>query len=225
MRTLIRLALPLVLLTAACSRTTQLDTRTFPLQYLSADAVHGLIEPYVFTDRAGAPGSLSFTESTVTVRETTDNLDKIARVLTQYDVPSPWVRLHFQLIEADGASAPDSSIAAVETELRKLFRYQGYKLESEAVVSGTARSHIEQVIGGQPRTGSGYMLAVDVGEIRMIGDSGFVSLQVHLRSPYGGALATRINARAGQTVVLGNAQLDEHGNTKILTVRPELVTQ
>ena len=101
MRTLIRLALPLVLLTAACGRTPQLDTRTFSLQYLSADAVHGLIEPYVYTDRADAPGSLSFTESTVTVRETADNLDKIARVLAQYDVPSPWVRLHFQLIEAD----------------------------------------------------------------------------------------------------------------------------
>jgi hypothetical protein len=166
------------------------------------------------------------------VRETSDNLDKIARVLAQYDVPSPWVRLHFQLIDADGATTTDPRIAMVETELKKLFRYRGYKLVAETVVSGTAQSHVEQAIGGQPsadgelrRDRTGYILAVDIGEVRTIGDSGFVSLQVHVHSPYGGALATRINARTGQTVVLGNAQLDERGNTKILTVRAELVSQ
>jgi hypothetical protein len=224
MRTLIRLAFPLVLLAAACSRTPQLDTRTFPLQYLSAGAAQGLIRPYVYTDRAGAPGSLSLTESTVTVRETTDNLDKIARVLSQYDVPSPWVRLHFQLIEADGATTRDSSIAAVETQLKKLFRYQGYKLVGESVVSGTAQSHVEQVMLPEA-AGYAYDLAVDVGEIRMIGDTGYVGLQVHLRHGPLGSFATRINARAGQTVVLGNAQFRGGGNTKILTVRPELVSQ
>lgn len=223
MRTPIRFALPLVLLAAACGRTPQLDTRTFPLQYLSAGAAQGLITPYVFTDRAGAAGSLSFTESTVTVRETTDNLDKIARVLAQYDVPSPWVRLHFQLIDADGASTGDSSIAPVETELRKLFRYQGYKLVGETVVSGTAQSHVEQAM--LPEGGYSYYLAVDVGEIRMIGDTGYVSLQVHLRYGPLGSFATRINARAGQTVVLGNAQFRGGGNTKILTVRAELVNR
>jgi len=225
MRHLIRLSLPLVLLAAACGRTPQLDTRTYPLHYLSRDAAHGLIEPYIYRDRAGAPGSLSSTESTVTVRETSDNLDKIARVLAQYDVPSPWVRLHFQLIEADGASAPDSSIAAVETELKKLFRFAGYKLVAEAVLTGSAQSHVEQGIGRALSNGVPYLLGVDIGEVRTIGDSGFVSLQVQLRSACCGALTTRINARAGQTVVLGNAQLDNTGNTKILTVRPELVTQ
>jgi hypothetical protein len=225
MRTLIRLALPLVLLTAACGRTPQLDTRTFSLQYLSADAVHGLIEPYVYTDRADAPGSLSFTESTVTVRETADNLDKIARVLAQYDVPSPWVRLHFQLIEADGAATQDPRIAAVEAELKKLFRYQGYRLISEAMVSGAGRSRVEQSIGGRDSSDTQYLLAVEIGQIRTIGDSGFVPLEVHLQSRSREALSTRINARAGQTVVLGNTQLDRAGNARILTVRAELVSQ
>jgi hypothetical protein len=225
MRHFIRLGLPLVVLATACSSTPRLDTRTFPLQYITSDAAHGLIEPYVYRDRAGAPGSLSFTESTVTVRETADNLDKIARVLAQYDVPSPWVRLHFQVIEADGPSRPDSSIAAVETELKKLFRFAGYKLVAEAILTGSAQSHVEQAIGRALSNGVPYLLGVDIGEVRKIGDSGFVSLQVQLRSACCGALATRINARAGQTVVLGNAQLDDTGNTKILTVRPELVTQ
>lgn len=214
-----------VLVLVGCDATPTLETRTYPLQYISSETAHGLIEPYVFSDRAGAPGTMSFTESTVSVRETADNLEKIGRVLAEFDIPSPWVRLHFQLIAADGTSTRDSAIAAVEAELRNLFRYTGYRLLADAVITGTARSHVEQVIGG----GSGsrdasYILGVTIGEVRTLGDSGFVSLDVQLRSPMTGALATQINARAGQTVVLGNAQLQVGGGTVILVVRPEFVS-
>jgi hypothetical protein len=34
---------------------------------------------------------------------------------------------------------------------------------------------------------------------------------------------TRVNARIGQTMVVGNAQLMTGGGTLILTVRPEIV--
>jgi hypothetical protein len=209
---------------AACDAAPTLETRTYPLQYVSSETADGLIRPYVFSDRADAPGTMSFTESTVSVRETADNLEKIARVLAQYDVPSPWVRLHFQLIAADGASTRDPAIAEVEAELRNLFRYAGYRLLADAVVTGTARSHVEQVIGGSGSREASYILGVTIGEVRTLGDSGFVSLDVQLRSPMTGALATQINARAGQTVVLGNAQLQVGGGTVILVVRPELVT-
>jgi len=224
-------ALPLALFAVtglvACNTSPRLETRTFPLQYIQPSTAEGLIMPYVFSDRDGAPGMLSVTENTVTVRETPDNLDKIGRVLAEYDVASPWVRLNFQLIAADGASRADPAIADVEAELRNLFRYEGYRLLAEALVTGTARSHVEQVIGdarGAPETNF-YMLGVGIGEVRTIGDSGYVSLDVQLRSPLTGALQTRINARAGQTVVLGNAQLREGGGTVILVVRPELVAQ
>jgi hypothetical protein len=210
---------------AACDTAPRLETRTFPLQYIEAGTAQGIIEPYVFSDRDGASGMMSFTENTVTIRETADNIEKIARVLAEFDVPSPWVRLHFQLIEADGSGPADPRIADLESELRNLFRYAGYRLVAEAVVSGAARSQVEQAIGGDIRSADGYMLGVDIGEIRMIGESGYVALNVHLRSPYGGGLATRINARTGQTLVLGNARLREGSGTMILAVRPELADQ
>jgi hypothetical protein len=225
MRRLFPALLALAALTA-CDRAPALETRTFPLQHIKPNTAEGLIMPYVFSDRAAAPGVMSTTENTVTVRETADNLEKIARVLAEYDVPSPWVRLHFQLIEADGAAARDSAIADVEAELRNLFRFAGYRLLAEAVVTGAAHSHVEQVIGTSGgRREPTYLLGVGIGDVRTIGDSGFVSLDVQLRSPMTGALATQINARAGQTVVLGNAQLQQDGGTVILVVRPELVTQ
>lgn len=207
---------------AACGRAPQLETRTFPLKHIEPGTAQGIIEPYVFGDREGSPGMMSVTENTLTVRETPDNLEKIARVLAEFDVPSPWVRLHFQLIEADGNRTADPRIADIETELRKLFRYEGYRLAAEAVVTGTARSSVQQSIGGNVRQGEGFALAVQIGEIRVIGESGYVALNVNLQSPYGTGLGTRVNARTGQTLVIGNAKLREGSGTMILAVRPEL---
>jgi hypothetical protein len=50
-----------------------------------------------------------------------------------------------------------------------------------------------------------------------------VQLDVGVRSPMRGALQTTVNARSGQTLVVGNAQLIQGGGTLILTVRPEIV--
>jgi hypothetical protein len=206
-----------------CQQGPELETRTFSLQYLQPAAARGLIEPYVFADRAGHPGVMSFTENTMTVRETADNLDKIARVLAQYDVSEPWVQLHFQVIEADGASRVDPRIADVETQLRKLFRFEGYRLVADAQLGGTARSSVGQEIAGEG--GRGYNITVGIGSVRAIGDSGVVELHVELRSGRGAGLMTSLNARDGQTVVLGNAQLGPGTATTILTVRPVLVRE
>ncbi len=208
---------------AGCDRESELDARTFPLNYLDPGAAQGLIQPYVFTDRTGRAGTMSFTQNTVTVRETPDNLEKIARVLAQYDVPQPWVQLHFQVIEADGASGADPRIADVEAQLRKLFRFQGYRLVAEAQVTGAARSNLVQNVaaGG----GRSYRIEAGIGSVRAIGDSGVVELHVELGSGGRPALSTSLNARDGQTVVLGNAQLLPGNATTILTVRPELVRQ
>lgn len=218
-----------VVLTGACNEPA-LETRTFALQYIEPNTAEGLIQPYVYHDRADNPGTLSFTSSTMTVRETPDNLDRIARVLAEYDIPSPWVRLNFQIIQANGNTTGDPRIAEVEAELSKLFRYEGYTLLAEAVVSGTAESEVTQQIGPMsgPRSGMGepaYFIGVNIGEVRLIGDSGFVSMHVRLQSHGGGGLSTRINARTGQTVVLGNAQMGTDSGTTILTVRAELITQ
>ncbi len=197
-----------------------LDTRTFELQHLEVNAAAQMIDPYVYGDRAGAPGEISGTGNTLTVRETPDNLDKIARVLAEYDRPKPSVQLHFQIIAADGASAPDPAIAEVETELRKLFRFDGYRLITEAVLGGTDGSTVTQRVSGPEGP---LEINVEIQQVRGATDSGSVLMKVALWVPEGGGLNTSVNARSGQTVVLGNAQIGSKGGTLILTVRPELV--
>jgi hypothetical protein len=130
-------AVALVLLTSCGRAGPRLDTRTFALKYLDASAAHNLVLPYVYLDRAGTPGALSVTNGALTVRETPDNLERIARMLSQFDRPRPLVRLTFRLIQADGALTSDPAIADVEATLRKLFRFRGYRLVEEGIFSAT----------------------------------------------------------------------------------------
>jgi len=200
----------------------ELETRTFALQHLEPHEARDLIRPYVWDDRAGAAGTMSAADNMISVRETRDNLDRIAAVLEEFDLPRPTVRLNFQLIEANGAAQGDPAIADVEAELRRLFRYEGYRLVNEAVVGGMEGSHIEQVVGTDWNE-DGWIITASIGSVRVIDDSGWVQMEVGVRSPTRGAFTTRVNARIGQTMVVGNAELMTGGGTLILTVRPEIV--
>jgi len=200
-------------LLAACQQQPKLETRTFPLQNLEAYEAEALIDPYVYGDREGAPGTLSQSSRAITVRETRDNLDQIARVLAEYDVPRPDVRLHFQLIEADGFTGRDERITAVEDELRRIFQFAGYRLAGEAFVAVTDGSEVEQDLGSDHMVRTRVFFA-GPGTIRLDG--------VHLWAHEGGdRLTTTVNIRPGQTLVLGSASRAGEDVTLLLTVRAE----
>ena len=211
----------LPVLAMACDRAPRLDTRTFELRHRNGEDVAPILSPYVFVDRPGAPGQMSHRDNLLTVRETPDNLDKIERVLALYDRPKPSVRLNFRIIRADGAAAKEPAIADVEAALRNLFRFTGYSLLAEAVAGGMEGSQTMQSVSG---TGGPYQLLARIHEVRGSTDSGTVALSVQLMLPGAGTvIETTVNLRAGQTAILGNAQLAGPTGTLILTVKPELV--
>jgi hypothetical protein len=235
-----RRAVPSLLIAAtlvACGRSQQLASRTFTLEYLDAQEAADVILNEVpgtnlsvsFRAREGDGGPVGDHGRTITVRDTPANLEQIARVLAEFD-QRPLVRLHFQLIQADGAARPDSAIADVVAELRKLFRYTGYTLLAQAVVVGSQGSHIEQVVSQGSDRGPGlssyeqWIISANIDAVRARAESGSVVLRVGVRNPSYGGLETALNARVGQTIVVGNAQLTSRGGTTILTVRPEFVT-
>ena len=216
------LATVTALLLGACGPGPDLDTRTFELKYLRPGDASAIISPYVYADRPTGKGVVSVAETAITVRETRDNLDKIERVLAQYDRPQPTVRLTFRLIQADGVTAVDPAIADVEATLRKLFRFRGYRLVGEGVVSGIAGSPVSQMLGGR---GMGYAAGLEAGieHISGRGDSATVQLNVRLNL-FPGTFQTRLNVPLGKTAVLGNVHGGRAGTAVILTVRPELVS-
>ena len=209
---------------SACGRGPSLDTRTFELQYLDPGLAAQMIEPYVYDDRPeGSRGMISLAGNLVTVRETRDNLDKIARVIAQYDRPSPMAQLHFKIIEADGASQTDSAIADIESALRSLFRFRGYRLLAQAMLGGLEGSHVaQQVIGGDRQ----FAIRAHIQDIRSVGDSGTVRMAVLMHPTAEESLfETTVSVGTGQTVVLGSTQPSVHANTLILAVEVTLVNR
>lgn len=222
--------IPLALFFAACDGfgTPSLDIQTFNLENRTGYEAAALIEPYVFADREQNPGLMSATIDAITVRETRDNLEKIGRVLEDFDQPIPGVRLHFQLIEADSFQEEDPSIASVVQELRSLFRYEGYRLIGEAMVP---------VAGGSQETQSfsqqflGVENPIEVEARARVLQSGVVRLEpIVLSDTWNELMETTVNVTPGQTIVIGGTQVrtqppgsssDGGRSVVILTVRAE----
>ena len=156
---------------SSCDRPGGLEVRTFRIEHLRPGEAASLIEPYVYGDREGAPGAVSTIEGAITVRETADNLERISRVLAEFDQPQPDTRLHFQLIEADGFTDSDASSAAIETELRKIFQFRGYRLAGETFVTATDGSEIQQYMRASKDTYqiTGEVYHLSPGVIRLEG--------------------------------------------------------
>lgn len=204
-------------LLTACGRGPRLETRTFGLKYLRGPEAVQMVSPYIYTDRPSAKGAVSYTEATLTVRETADNLDRVARVLAQYDRPRPLVRLTFHLIQADGATASDPEIADIVSTLRKLFRFRGYRLVQEGVFSANEGGNVKQQLGN-----GDYGIVADIRRVAGTGDSAIVDIDVRLtgRSVQ---FSTEVGVPVGKTAVLGNVGRDARG-TLILTVQPQLIS-
>lgn len=219
--TMPRTKIPVLLLlvgAAACDRTPELEVRTFRLSHLRPHEAQPMIDPYVFVDREGAPGKAMAIQGAITVRETPDNLDRIQQVLAEYDQARADVRLHFQLIEADGFTESDARIADVEREMQKIFQFEGYRLAGEAFVSATDHSEITQGLKGTDDRYEirGVLYWLQAGVIRLE--------EISLSSRRGGAyLQTTVNIRPGQTLVLGSSPKEGSTATLLLTVRAEEV--
>lgn len=186
-----------------------LETRTFQLEHLTSSAALALIDPYVYRDRPGAPGAISNPTGiqAISVRETPDNLDKIARMLEQFDVASsaPSFRLHFQVVTANG-DEPDIRLAPVTEALRKVFRFEGYSLVGEGYVTVSAARFDLQI--SADGTSSGQHDASINGDhavsYRIKGRVYDNLLELDVRGSLGGRIETTLGYRPGQTLVLGS---------------------
>lgn len=208
-------------LLVACGGGPRLDTRTYELEHLDPAEAMSMVAPYVYLEREGAPGAVTSFPDGITVRETADNLDRIARVIAEYDRPKPGVRLHFQVIEADGFSDPDPRIAEVRDALDQLFRFEGYRLVTETQVAGMeGTGSTQQFYEGD----LAWQLRAGIDEVRGRGATASVRVSVALQgeSVASGYIETSLAVPVGQTVVLGSSK-PRDAPTLILTVRPELV--
>ncbi len=201
-----------------------LETRTFALKHLNPSIAKTLVQPYVYEDRPGAPGVITFSMAppALSARETADNLDKIARMLERFDVvskaPSSY-GLHFQVVAANGGES-DVRLAPFEEALRKVFRFDGYSLVGEGYVTvSTGRFDLTinpgSAVGaaGDPDDASVTLLGSHPGFYieGTIHPEGELSLEIVRPSiplregvDRGASIQTTLGFRPGQTLVLGS---------------------
>ena len=210
----------LIPLSWGCDGASRLDVRTFNLEHRSGYEAAQLVDPYVFGDREGAPGALSATPNAISIRETADNLDKIARVLEEFDQPIPPLWLRFHLIEADSFQDTDPAIAEVVEELRGLFRFEGYRLLGEALVS-VAGGTLDSQDFTQRFLGTEESFSVMAGvHIQRPGSVRLEPIQLW-QNERDRLLESSVNVSPGQTVVIGGGRAQDGGRAFILTVTAE----
>ena len=170
-------------------------------------------------------------------------LDNAPVVLTQ--MPDRFgMLLRFQLIKATATKRSDPGIASIDSVLKDLFRFPGYKLMSTAAVavdymSPARGSSTDQVLDGD---GAQYHLTVTIDtatsrDVRLRVWLYETLVPVTTKTASGGTsispdrrtmLSTTVSIAYGRTVVLGSTQPGKPGRagapaqTLILAVKPEL---
>lgn len=243
------LALVIALTVAAtASAQSSLETRTIELKHLKPAEAVRLLQPYI-VNNGGGVFDVSENIPIVTIRDVSENLAKMEKVLAKYDHSPATIRLVFQLIEADtgprlisASSAREQIPVDLDSTLRSVLRFPVYRLLAQGVATTGEFAYVAQQMGNAG-DGLTYKLSANVGSIKLTetGPDGTVHLQVGLaregpqQMSQGGNMAGRpdrisetmlstgLDVPLGNTVVLGTAATRIAGVALILTVKPELV--
>jgi hypothetical protein len=223
---------------AAAQAATPIDTRnavmhgdfivkTVPLHHLTSMEAVKLLLPYSAT-AGGGVFEVSPNVRAVTIREVPKIFAEMMMVLGQYDRDPATVTLNFQLIAAENSNTRDPGVAGLDSLLRGVLKYTGYRLLTTSVASASEGGNVTQTLSAD---GESFTLEVSVTDMRVDGNDASVHLSVHLfrngvpsKGQLGNqVLSTGVTVPVGQTVVLGTSATDIGQRALILTVRPQLV--
>jgi hypothetical protein len=225
----------------------QYIVQTVQLRHLTSAEAEHLLEPYVQNPGGGVFGVPNV--RAVTIKEMPEPFMQMRQVLDRYDRDPTTLTLHFQLIAADNSGRRDPNVAGVDSLLRGVLKYSGYRLLSNAVVNVMERSTAQQSLSGE---GDDYVLYYQVQDVTTDNGSGSVAIRVSLQksgnfSVNGSVqhdptlLSTGVTIPIGNTVVLGTSvesgkarpiivvdgvkQADTGDKALILTVRPQFASK
>jgi hypothetical protein len=201
--------------------------KTVPLHHLTSAEAVKLLSPYSQT-AGGGVFEVSPNIRAVTIREVPKIYAEMMMVLSQYDRDPATVTLNFQLIAAENTNTRDPGVAGLDSLLRGVLKYTGYRLLTTSVASASENGNVTQTLSAD---GESFTLEVFVNDLRIDGTEASVHLNVHLIRngvPSKGqapsqVLSTGVTVPVGQTVVLGTSATDVGQRALILTVRPQLV--
>ena len=206
--------------------------KTVPLHHLSSQEAVKLLSPYVRSPGGGVY-DVSSNIHAVTIRETQAVFDEMQGVLERYDRDPATIVLNFQLIAAENTNTRDPAVASLDTLLRSVLKFTGYRLLTTSVAAATEGQSVTQTLSAD---GDPLSLSVMIRELRTEGSDASVQLyvQLHRQSipasaqnngvgrPMSELFSTGVRVPIGQTVVLGTSAAEGGQRAMILTVRPQL---
>ncbi len=209
-----------------CSGSPKLDIQTYEVKHLDQHQLSQLIEPYIFYDREGADGMYTLSGNILTVRETSDNLGRIAMVLKTYDIKKPTIRLYIDVIEADDGAEVDPAVRDIANRLKEIFKFEGYRKVSGGVLLATENTRVEQSMGDERSRVFWYTFAANCGRLTQDEGDWVIFTEMTLRRADGIEISTSALLREGQTTLVGTSATSEPDSgikAVILAVRPEIV--
>lgn len=206
--------------------------KTVPLHHLSSQEAVKLLTPYAQTPGGGVY-DVSANIRAVTIRETQPVLTEMMQVLERYDRDPATIVLNFQLIAAENTNTRDPAVASLDTLLRSVLKFTGYRLLTTSVAAATEGQGVTQTLSAD---GDPLNLNVSIRELRTEGGDASVQLFVQLfrqaipasaqnnglGRPMSEVFSTGVRVPIGQTVVLGTSAAEGGTRAMILTVRPQL---
>jgi hypothetical protein len=188
----------------------QVVVRVFTLKHRSPDEALAAVRP-VLTEA----GSVIFQPrgNTLTVRDTSDAVDRAAKTIAAWDVPPRPLELRVTLLSASTARSadrtpipePEGELRGVGARLRKLFKFTDYTRLDTVVVQGVEGQNVAYVLGRDYRLEFLIELSGDPRQVRLKG----LSFERLRRSPGPGIadvrndiLRTTINVPIGQPFIL-----------------------
>ena len=213
---------------SGAASTREIIVKTVPLHHFTSAEAVKLLSPYVQSPGGGVFEVSQFVRA-VTIRETPKVFAEMMAVLSQYDRDPASVTLNFQLIAAENTNIRDPGVAGLDSLLRNVLKYSGYRLLTTSVASASENGYVSQVLSAE---GDNFTLSVNVSDLRVEGNDASVHLTVSLTKnavPSKGlvaasVLSTGVTVPIGQTVVLGTSGTDNGQRALILTVRPQLAS-
>jgi len=206
--------------------------KTVSLHHLSSMEAVKLLQPYVQTPGGGV-FEVSPNIRAVTIRETQSVFNEMTAVLDRYDRDPATVTLNFQLIAAENTNTRDPAVASLDTLLRSVLKFTGYRLLTTSVAVASEGQSVTQTLSAD---GDPLSLNVRVSELRTEGSDASVQRFVQLirqsiaasaqnngnGRPASEIFSTGVRVPIGQTVALGTSAVDGGQRAMILTVRPQL---
>jgi len=197
------------------------ETKVYKVRNRSAASLARIVELHL----PGAPGTgvaVDEVTNSLIVRETKQNLAKVAGVVEKFDTELATLLLQFRIIYAshDGEKV-DDSIKDVADELKKLFDYTRYEAHEGPLVK-VQQGHSASV----EDTGSGMNVEVrrcdydaESGKIRIEGLKASRKVEKEGEKPSFLNISTTIKVDVGHTVVLGGASSKNAKDALIVVVK------